>query len=142
MSRRRWAACRACARRRSTWRRSGRRSATTPSAPAWTRWWRRSPLRATARRPPARPSRSRGGWLDRTWLYVAMFLLATPVQFWAGWQFYRQAWAAARHGATNMNTLIAVGTTAAYAYSVVATFFPHALVVGGSFPDVYYDTAV
>ena len=56
-----------------------------------------------------------------------MFLLATPVQFWAGWQFYRGAWAAARHWRTNMNTLIAVGTSAAYLYSVFVTFFPDAV---------------
>src|SRR5437899_8082135 len=45
------------------------------------------------------------------WLQL---LLTTPVQFWAGWQFYRGAWAVARHGTTDMNTLIALGTSAAY----------------------------
>ena len=57
-------------------------------------------------------------------LYPVMWLLSTPVQFWAGWRFYRGAWAAARHGSSNMNTLVAVGTTAAYAYSTVVTFLP------------------
>jgi P-type Cu+ transporter len=59
--------------------------------------------------------------------YLAMFLLATPIQFWAGWSFYKGAWMAARHLSTNMNTLIAVGTSAAYLYSVFITFFPGAV---------------
>ena len=39
-----------------------------------------------------------------------MFVLATPVQIWAGWQFYKTAFAAARHGSANMSTLVAIGT--------------------------------
>ncbi|MGI8589205.1 MAG: heavy metal translocating P-type ATPase [Chloroflexia bacterium] len=73
--------------------------------------------------------------------YWAMFVLATPVQFWAGWSFYTAAWRAARHLATNMNTLIAVGTSAAYFYSVFVTFFPDALRVAGVVPEAYYDTS-
>ncbi|RMG56888.1 MAG: copper-translocating P-type ATPase, partial [Deltaproteobacteria bacterium] len=69
------------------------------------------------------------------------FLLITPVQFWVGWQFYRGAVSALRHGSTNMNTLIAVGTTAAYVYSVVATFFPSLFEGSGYGAEVYYDTA-
>jgi len=70
-----------------------------------------------------------------------MFILATPVQFWCGIQFYKGAWAAAKHRTTDMNTLIAVGTSAAYLYSVVATFFPQLFIAQGFSPDVYYDTA-
>ncbi len=55
--------------------------------------------------------------------YMLQFLIQTPVQFWVGLQFYTGAIAAARHKTTNMNTLIAVGTSAAYIYSVIATFF-------------------
>src|SRR5688572_15173403 len=73
--------------------------------------------------------------------FWAMFALATPVQFWAGWSFYRGAWMAARHLQANMNTLIAVGTSAAYLYSVFVTFFPGAVAVAGIAPDVYYDTS-
>ena len=51
--------------------------------------------------------------------------LTTPVVFYSGWQFYRGAWAALRHRAADMNTLIAVGTGAAYLYSVAATLFPN-----------------
>lgn len=53
------------------------------------------------------------------------FALATPVVFYCGAQFYRGAWAAFRHRAADMNTLIAVGTGAAYVYSVAATFAPN-----------------
>ena len=77
--------------------------------------------------------------LLKSW-YVQL-ALATPVQFWVGWQFYRGAWAMARHRTTDMNTLIAVGTSAAYLYSVVATFFPRAFRAGGLEPAVYYETA-
>ncbi|MBA2341576.1 MAG: heavy metal translocating P-type ATPase [Pyrinomonadaceae bacterium] len=55
------------------------------------------------------------------WLQLA---LATPVVFYCGWQFYRGAWAAFRHRAADMNTLIAVGTGAAYLYSIAATIAP------------------
>ena len=47
------------------------------------------------------------------WRPYALFL-ATPVQLWAAAPFYRAAWNAARHGTSNMNTLIVVGTTAAF----------------------------
>jgi len=51
-----------------------------------------------------------------------LFLLATPVQFIIGWQFYKSAWSALRAGGANMDTLIALGTTAAYVYSVYTIF--------------------
>lgn len=75
-----------------------------------------------------------------TWAAWTMFALATPVQFWAGRQFYAHAWAAARHFSTNMNTLIAVGTSVAYAYSVAVLLFPHA-VAGAGHAEVYFDTS-
>ena len=70
-----------------------------------------------------------------------MLALATPVQFWAGWQFYAGAWKVARHGSADMNTLIAVGTSAAYLYSLVATVAPGVFEPAGELPDVYFDTA-
>ncbi|MEO5952485.1 MAG: heavy metal translocating P-type ATPase, partial [Chloroflexia bacterium] len=73
--------------------------------------------------------------------YFGMFVLATPVQLWAGWQFYKGAWQAARHLSTNMNTLIAVGTSVAYLYSVFITFFPNAVSSAGLVPEAYYDTS-
>lgn len=56
------------------------------------------------------------------WLQLA---LTIPVVFYSGAQFYRGAWAAFRHRAADMNTLIAVGTGAAFIYSTVATIFPN-----------------
>ena len=70
-----------------------------------------------------------------------MWALATPVQFWAGWRFYRGAWGALRHRTADMNTLIAVGTSAAYFYSVVAILFPYLFVATGREPALYFDTA-
>ena len=73
---------------------------------------------------------------------VFQFLLATPVQFWAGWRFYRGAWQVGKHRSTDMNTLIAVGTSAAYFYSIVATFWPSLIETApGISADVYFDTA-
>ena len=73
--------------------------------------------------------------------YRVLFILATPVQFWAGWQFYRGFWAATKHRTSDMNTLIAVGTTAAYAYSTVIAFFPGTFHAAGHHLGVYFDTS-
>ncbi len=84
-------------------------------------------------------------WLSMQTQWYVMFALATPVQFWAGGQFYRGAWAALRHHTTDMNTLIAVGTSVAYLYSAAVTFFPGAFerAAGAGFEAaVYYDSAV
>jgi len=70
-----------------------------------------------------------------------LWALATPVQFWAGWRFYKGAWGAARHRTTDMNTLIAVGTSAAYFYSVVAVLFPAVFTAAGLAPHLYFDTS-
>jgi P-type Cu+ transporter len=66
-----------------------------------------------------------------------LLALATPVQFWAGWRFYKGLVDAIKARASNMDTLIAVGTSAAYFYSAVVTFLP------GLFPfeSVYFETA-
>jgi P-type Cu+ transporter len=74
-------------------------------------------------------------------MWFILLLLATPVQFWAGRHFYQNAWASLKHGSTNMNTLVVVGTSAAYGYSVVLTFFPAFFGHYGSHGGVYYDTA-
>ena len=73
--------------------------------------------------------------------WIVLFVLATPVQFWAGWRFYRAALIALKHFSTNMNTLVVVGTSAAYLYSVVATFLPEIFEAGGLKPHVYFDTS-
>jgi Cu+-exporting ATPase len=61
------------------------------------------------------------------------------VMVWAGRDFYTHAWTAARHGSANMNTLVAVGTSAAFLFSVVATVAPAALRRAGVTPQVYYE---
>ena len=66
---------------------------------------------------------------------------ATFIQAWAGGRFYRAAWRAARHGATNMDTLVAVGTTAAWGYSVVVTIAPWLARDAGLEPATYFDSA-
>ncbi len=70
-----------------------------------------------------------------------LWALATPVQFWAGWQFYKGMWGALKHRTANMNTLIAVGTSAAYLYSVAAILFPAFFSEGGREANIYFDTA-
>ncbi len=74
-----------------------------------------------------------------TWL---LFVLTLGVMIWAGRHFYTQAWAAFRHHAADMNTLVAVGTGAAFVYSVVATVAPDFFVSRGVAPDVYYEAVV
>ena len=89
----------------------------------------------------------RGSWVN--WLELA---LTTPVMFYGGAQFFRGAWAAFRHRAADMNTLIATGTGAAYLYSIAATIAPRAFAgasraamngMDGSAPmaPVYYEAA-
>ncbi len=73
--------------------------------------------------------------------FFVLWVVATPVQFWIGWQFYRGAWGAFKHRNANMDTLIAVGTSAAYLYSVAATLFPSFFASGGIKPEVYFDTS-
>jgi len=71
-----------------------------------------------------------------------LLIAAAIVQFWAGAVFYRAAWAAGRHGATNMNTLVAVGNSVAFGYSAFVTLWP-TLAMDWGFPFfLYYETAV
>jgi Cu+-exporting ATPase len=71
-----------------------------------------------------------------------LLIVATIVQFWAGRTFYQAAWTAARHGSTNMQTLVAVGTSVAYGYSAFVTLWP-SLAARWGFPyHLYYETAV
>ena len=82
----------------------------------------------------------RGWWGENPYL---LWALATPVQFWAGWRFYRGAWATLRHLTFDMNALIVMGTSAAYFYSVAAVLAPGFFIsqaVNGEMP-LYFDTA-
>jgi P-type Cu+ transporter len=75
-------------------------------------------------------------------LAPVLLIVATMVQFWAGAPIYRAAWVAARHGGTNMNTLIAVGTTVAYAYSAFVTLWPRLALTWGFPQHLYFETGV
>jgi Cu+-exporting ATPase len=83
-------------------------------------------------------------WLglpEQVWHFV-LLALATPVLFYSGASFFSSALKAARHGATSMDTLVVLGTTAAYGYSAWVTFFPETVAAAGHMPAVYFDTTV
>ncbi len=77
-------------------------------------------------------------WLKLFWVQL---LLATPVQFWAGWDYYRATIPALKHRTANMDTLVALGTTVAYLYSAFVTFFPGAIMNLGLEVMPYFDVA-
>ncbi|MEM9217897.1 MAG: heavy metal translocating P-type ATPase [Cyanobacteria bacterium P01_F01_bin.150] len=69
------------------------------------------------------------------------FILTTPVQFWCGGVFYQRAYKAVKRRTADMNTLVVLGTTAAYVYSVIATVYPKLFLDQGVMPAVYYESA-
>ncbi|HEY3274620.1 MAG TPA: heavy metal translocating P-type ATPase [Methanocella sp.] len=73
-----------------------------------------------------------------TWGYW-LFLLTTPIQFIGGWSFYKGAYTALKSGRTNMDVLIALGTSTAYFFSVFVLFFPGVLPVAQK--DVYFEVS-
>ena len=73
--------------------------------------------------------------------YWALFVLTTPVQFWVGWQFYSGLKLLVKYRTADMNTLIAIGTLAAYFYSTAVTIFPNFFIKGGVAPEIYFDTS-
>jgi Cu+-exporting ATPase len=84
-------------------------------------------------------------WLyavDRRTLAWALLLLTAAVMAWAGRHFYVRAWRAGRHGGADMNTLVAVGTGAAFLYSLVATVSPDVFLRRGLMPDVYFEAVI
>ena len=76
--------------------------------------------------------------LKNFWIQL---ILATPVQFWAGWVFYRAAIPALKHRTANMDTLVVIGTTVAYGYSAFVTAFPRVVERIGIEPMPYFDVA-
>jgi P-type Cu+ transporter len=84
------------------------------------------------------------------WIYAisprvvsyALLGLTLGVMGWAGRHFYTRAWAAFRHHSADMNTLVAVGTGAAFLYSVIATVAPDFFLSRGVAPDVYYEAVI
>jgi len=78
-------------------------------------------------------------WMHNYWLQL---VLTTPVMFWCGHQFFTGAWKGLKQRSADMNTLIAVGTGAAYIYSVFVTLFPQIFTSQGLSAAVYYESAV
>ncbi|MBD2613930.1 copper-translocating P-type ATPase [Nostoc punctiforme FACHB-252] len=76
-------------------------------------------------------------WLHNPWVQL---VLTTPIQFWCGYSFYVNSWKAFKRHAATMDTLIALGTSAAYFYSLFPTVFPSFFISQGLQPDVYYET--
>lgn len=74
-----------------------------------------------------------------TWLKLAMLVLTLPVVLWSGKQFFVGAWRAFQHRTADMNTLIAVGTGAAFLYSAAASVLPGLFASAGLQADVYYE---
>ncbi|UYZ65258.1 heavy metal translocating P-type ATPase [Hymenobacter weizhouensis] len=78
--------------------------------------------------------------VNMQWLNYALLMLTLPVLLYSGREFYESAWNGFKHRAANMDTLIAVGTGAAFLYSVAATVVPGFFTSRGLMPEVYYDT--
>ena len=81
-----------------------------------------------------------GNFVPMELMHIAnyiMLVLATPLQFWVGWRFYKGFWDGIKAKASNMDTLIAVGTTVAYLYSALVTIFPSFF----PFHSVYFETS-
>ena len=76
------------------------------------------------------------------WLMPLILVIATVVQLWAGADIYRAAWAAAKHRATSMNTLVALGTGVAYGYSAFVTLWPGQAQAWGLPLHLYFETAL
>jgi P-type Cu+ transporter len=84
------------------------------------------------------------------WLYAVptaalsfgLLALTLATMLWAGRHFYVRAWTSFRHHSADMNTLIAVGTGAAFIYSLIATLAPGFFTSHGVQPDVYYEAVV
>ena len=91
-------------------------------------------------------------WLSTAmpWLYridvqlltYALLAMTVATMAWAGRHFYTRAWNAFRHHAADMNTLVAIGTGAAFLFSLVATFFPGFFLGRGVAPAIYYEAVL
>ena len=80
------------------------------------------------------------GMLEPRWIRAILAVITLPVVVWSGGQFYRGTWSGIRHRTADMNTLIGVGTGAAYLYSLVATIAPGLFTGVGRSADVYYES--
>ena len=91
------------------------------------------------------PLRAAAPWLyaiDPVALSYALLVATIVVMAWAGRHFYVRAWKGLRHRTADMNTLIALGTGAAFIYSAIATIAPNLFASQGARPDVYYEAVI
>lgn len=96
----------------------------------------------TAIDPPVRAALPWLYALDPAILTYALLAATAFVMTWAGRHFYTRAWSGLKHGTADMSTLIAVGTGAAFLYSLAATLAPWWFVADGARPDVYYEAVI
>jgi Cu+-exporting ATPase len=75
-------------------------------------------------------------------LNYILFILAAPVVFISGKRFYKIFWDNLKHFTADMNSLVAVGTGAAFSFSALVTLFPELIIKEGEIPHVYFDTTV
>jgi Cu+-exporting ATPase len=80
--------------------------------------------------------------LDQTVLSLTLLAMTLVVMTWAGRHFYTRAWAAFRHHSADMNTLVAVGTGAAFLFSLLATVAPNIFLSRGMAPELYYEAVI
>ncbi|WP_337788683.1 copper-translocating P-type ATPase [Phocaeicola plebeius] len=80
-------------------------------------------------------------FMDWTYANYAMWILSTPVVFWLGRDFYRNAWKQLKHRTSNMDTLVAVSTGIAYTFSLFNLFWPEFWLSRGIHPHVYFEAA-
>ena len=76
-----------------------------------------------------------GSWSHAIWVNWLFLFLAAPVQFYTGWGFYTGGWKSIRAGSANMDVLVALGSSAAFFYSLAVLVFPH---IG---EHVYFETS-
>lgn len=81
-----------------------------------------------------------GSWSHAPWVNLLMMVLATPVQFWVGGDYYRNGWKSLRNGSANMDVLVALGSSAAYFYSLPIALAPF-LGLPAPGDHVYFETA-
>ena len=79
--------------------------------------------------------------LGRDYTNKIFLILTTPVMFISGKRFFVVAWNNLKHFSAEMNTLVAIGTSAAYGYSLAAVLFPELISSSGNTPHVYFETA-
>lgn len=80
-------------------------------------------------------------FMDWTYANYMMWILSTPVVFWLGRDFYRNAWKQLKHRTSNMDTLVAVSTGIAYTFSLFNLFWPEFWLSRGIHPHVYFEAA-